>query len=57
MEASEPSSPDTAIINSEPPSTAISVDMQDVIEDLNKQISELNYQNTILRLSLKNSRR
>jgi hypothetical protein len=31
----------------------VSIDIQDVIDDMKNQISELNYQNMLLRLTLK----
>lgn len=43
------------IMNPEPPSNSIPLDMQDVIEDLKQQLMEANYQNTLLRLTLKNA--
>lgn len=36
-----------------PDGQGVSIDIQDVIDDMKSQISELNYQNMLLRLTIK----
>lgn len=47
-----PDNPDLSI----PPDGGVSLDFQEIVDELRSQISDLNYQNTLLRLSLKKMR-